>query len=193
MASLWEAPQEIVQQVKALQGEHHEHLSLASIWVLCSDAKCIRDNRLIVTTTQKCTKTERLSSGHDFKITILMEAWAQLTDPQRAVALDEALCRCGVKYRPKTVEVNGKKEVLKDDLGRVIHTDQIEYDRENRPKWKVNAPDAGLFFDLLARHGEYGEEAENATRALAGKPLKLPVAVESADVVDTMLDEKIPA
>ncbi len=191
MPSVWEAPQEIAQQVRALRDEHHESLSQASFWVLCTDSKAIRDNRLVVSQTRKCTNTERLSTKHDFKIIVYMEAWAHLTDPQRRVAMDEALCRCGVKYRPKTVEVNGKKEVVKDDLGRIIYTRQIEYDSENRPKWKVNAPDAGLFFALLQRHGEYVEEAENTVRALEGKPLKELIAVESADVIDADMEMSV--
>lgn len=184
MASIWEANEDIKRKLREIKKEFHPHLSLASIWLLCSDGNAIRDNHVIATTTQKCTRTEKLSSSHDFKITIMMETWAHLTDKGREIALDEALCRCGVKYVPQKMEINGRKEVVKDELGRIVYTDEIEYDKENNPKWKVNRPDAGLYFDLLMRRGTYSEEADNAMRALSNKPLKGPVAAEeSKDMV----------
>ena len=184
MASIWNAPKDIESAIRTLKDEHHPHLGSASIWVLCSDSKPIRNNQLMVTMTKRCGKTEKLATGHDFKIIVLMEAWANLPDSARMLALDEALCRCGVKYVPQTIEINGKKEVVKDDLGRVIYTDEIDVDKEGEPKWKVNPPDAGLYYSLLQRHGKYSEEAENAIAALTGKPLKLPTAAAAADLVE---------
>jgi hypothetical protein len=184
MANLWQAPQDIRKQLKEIQEEHHEHLGSASVWVLCSDGKAIRDNQLIATQSKKCTSTEKLSSGHDFKVVVMMETWSKLTDIQRAIALDEALCRCGVKRVPRMVEVNGKKEVIKDDLGRTIYTEEIDYDKNNNPKWKINTPDAGLYFAMLQRHQQYSEQAENVQRALKGKPLKGPIAADAAELID---------
>jgi hypothetical protein len=184
MAHLWQAPQDIRKLLTQIQQEHHPHLADASVWALCSDGRAIRDNQLVATQTKKCTSTEKLSTSHDFKVIVMMETWAKLTDAQRAVALDEALCRCGVKRVPRTVEVNGKKETVKDDLGRVVFTDQIDYDRDNQPRWKINPPDAGLYFALLTRHQQYSEQAENVQRALKGKALKGPMAAEGADLID---------
>ncbi len=184
MATIWEAPIEIRNRLNEAKNAEHPHLTQASLWVLCSDSKAIRDNRVIATQTRKCTKTEKLSSGHDFKVIIMMETWANLTDTQREIALDEALCRCGVRFLPETIEINGKKEILKDDLGRIIYTDEIAYDKEGIPKWKINHPDAGLFFPLLARHRQYSEDAENVVRALEGQPLKLPISAQRADAVE---------
>ena len=183
MASIWEAPDDIRRNVEALKLEHHPHLANASIWVLCSDGKALRNNQLLVTQTRKCTKTEKLSTGRDFKIIIMMEAWSVLPDAARQIALDEALCRCGVKYIPQTVEVNGRKEVVKDEVGRIIYTDQIEYDAEGAPKWRINPPDAGLYYALLQRRGQYSEEAENVTRALGGKAIKVPIMADRADQI----------
>jgi len=188
MASIWEAPQDIQQLVHRLKKQyHHPRLAQASLWMLISDAKGVVDNKIIATRTGKCTKHEKLSTGHDFKITILAETWANLTDAQREIAVDEALCRCGVKYIPQTIEVNGKKETLKDEWGRVIHTDQISHDDEGNPRWKLNKPDAELFFAMLGRHGEHGEEVENVTRALNRQPLKEPTAAARADDIDAAI------
>jgi hypothetical protein len=181
MASIWEAPEEIRRMAEQIKLEHHPHLSQAGLWVLCSDGKAIRNNQLLVTQSKKSTKTEKLSTGRDFKIIVMMEAWSLLPDAARRIALDEALCRCGVKYVPQTVEVNGRKEVVKDELGRIIYTDQMEYDTEGVPRWRINPPDAALYYPLLVRHGQYAEEAENVTRALTGKPLKRPLVAERAD------------
>lgn len=192
MASIWEAPADIRRAAEQIKLEHHPHLANASLWVLCSDGKAIRNNQLLVTQSKKCTQTEKLSSGHDFKLIVMAEAWSALPDAARKVALDEALCRCGVKYVPQTVEVNGRKEVVKDEIGRVIYTDQIEYDNEGRPRWKINPPDAGLYYALLERHGAYSDEADNASRALAGKPIRKPVIAERADTIEA-LEEAVPA
>lgn len=188
MASIWEATVKIQQQVKQLRDQHHTHLHQASLWVLCSDAKAIRDNHIIATQTKKCTNTERLSSGHDFKIVIMMEVWSLLTDEQRAKAIDEALCRAGVKRVPQMIEINGKKDVVKDDFGRIIYTDEIAYDKEDRPKWKINRPDAELYFGMISRHADYNEEAENVQRAFEGKELKLPESATDASLVDAELE-----
>ncbi|MEX2673027.1 MAG: putative metallopeptidase [Phycisphaeraceae bacterium] len=191
MAEIWQAPEEIRKQLQLIKDEYHTHLAPASMWVICSDGAAIRDNQLVATQTKKCTKSEKLSTGHDFKIVILMETWAKLTDDQRHLALDEALCRCGVRMVPETVEINGRREVLKDDLGRVIFTDEMDVDKLGNPKWKVNRPDAELYFKMLARKGTYNEQAENTVRALEGKPLKLPLAADRADVTDEQLDEQL--
>lgn len=188
MASIWEAPDDIRRTVEHVKAEHHPHLANASLWVMMSDSKGIVDNRLVPTTTRLCTKTERLSAGHDFKITISMEAWDKLTDAQRRIAIDEALCRCGVKCEPKTVVVNGKEEVIKDDLGRVIYSEEVAIDKEGRPRWRVLKPDAALYFPLLRRHQLYSEEAENVQRVLDGKDPILPIATTDGELVDQELE-----
>jgi hypothetical protein len=182
MAKVWEAPEEIKNLVKELQQAHHPHLAQASIWVLVKDAKCIVDNRLVVTDTKRTTNTEKYKTNHDFKISITMSGWKLLTDAQQRVAIDEALCRCGVHYMPQTITINNKEEVVKDDLGRTIYTSEISTDDAGVPRWKINKPDAALFFGLLQRRGQYNEEAENAYRALTGQPLLVPTAAEQASL-----------
>jgi hypothetical protein len=172
MASIWEAPENIRETLLELKHEHHCHLGSASIWLLCSDRSPIKNNRLVVTTTSKCTPTERLATGHDFKIVILMDAWARLTDKQGTIALDQALCRCGVKWVPQTMEINGRREVLKDDLGRILYTDEIDHDSDGRPKYVINPPDAGIYFAMVHRYGNYTEELEDLQRIREAKPPK---------------------
>ncbi len=188
MATVWQATDEIRRQLEQLRDQHYPHLANASIWVLCSDAKNVRQNRVIVTETRKCSKAEKLATGHDFKVTIMVESWSLLPDAAREIALDEALARCGVEYVPACMEINGKKQIVKDDLGRTIYTDEINYDREGNPKWKINPPDGALYYALLMRRGEYSEEAQNVLRALAGKPLKLPTAAEGGDLVQAEIE-----
>jgi len=172
MASIWEAPKDMRELFERVRHDHHQpRLAQASIWVLVTDAPGVRGDQVITTTVHKCSAAEKLASGHDFRIVVRSETWANLADPQRLIAADEALCQCGVKYVPQTVEVNGKKEILKDEWGRVLYTDQISYDEQGVPRWKLNKPDAALFYVLLGRHGEYCEAAENVTRALDRRPL----------------------
>jgi len=185
MVSVWEAPRAIQDTVKRLRKAHHPHLEQASIWVLCSDRSPLRRNKFVPTVTTLCTKTEKLSSGHDFKITISMDGWQRLTDPQREIALDDALHRCGVKREPETIEINGKAVVIKDDLGRIIYTDEIAYDKEGRPRWQIMPPDGEVFFGMLRRYKGYNDEAENTIRTIEGKPLVQQVAAAApVDEVD---------
>lgn len=184
MANIWNAPAEISRLVHELRDEHHPHLAQASLWVLCSDAKSVRHNHVIVTESKRCTKTEYLENKHDFKIIVLMEAWANLPDAARRIALDEALCRCAVKYVPQMMEVNGRKEVIKDELGRTVFTNEIDHDKEGRPRWYIKPPDASLYFPMLQRHGRYCEQADNAVRALNDKPLREPTIADRADMIE---------
>ena len=177
MVSIWEANEDIKAKLRKLKTEHHPHLSLAGIWLLCNDGQAIRDNQVVTTRVSKCTKTEKLASGYDFKIEIMMETWAHLTDKGRLMALDHALCQCGVRHVPQKMEINGRKEIVKDELGRIMFTDEVEYDKQNNPKWKINKPDAPLFFEMISRYGmDYCEEADNVQRLIANKPLKGPAA-----------------
>jgi hypothetical protein len=178
---IWEAPEDIRNLVGLLKEQYHQHLALAKIWVLVSDAKHIVDNQLVVTTSARCTKTEKLRTGNDFKIVVIADGWHLMTDHQRRVAVDEALCRCGVHYIPMVQKVNKKDEIIKDEIGRTIFTDTIATDDEGQPKWKVNKLDAGAYYQLLQRHGRYSEGIENIISALDGKPLKLPVAAVQPD------------
>lgn len=189
---IWEAPDEYKSLVNEIKEAHHQHLAQASIWVLVSDAKSIVDNRLVPTDTRRCTSTEKLKTNHDFKIIIRAGAWNVLTDNQRRVAIDEALCRCGVKYEPETIEINGKKEIVTDEIGRVIYTNTIAVDKYGEPKWKINHLDAGIYFALLQRHKVYSDEVENVQRALIGQPLKVPVAATQQVIGNEVDDDALP-
>lgn len=186
--SLWQAPEEIRKLVEEIRDDNHHPIGSASFWVLVSDGKGLRDNRIQITQSRKCTSSEKLATGHDFKIIVVAETWANLTDAQRRTALDEALCRCGVQYVPEMVEVNGKKIPLKDEQGRIIYTNEIAYDREGNPRWKINRPDAEVFFSMILRHKRYNEEIDNTLRILEGKPIKSPSAAERKDKIRGMME-----
>lgn len=175
-SQIWEATDEYKQLVNDLKNAYHEHLALASIWVLITDQKHIVDNRLVITDTKRCTKTEKLKTGHDFKITIRAESWPVLTEAQRKIAIDEALCRCGVRFMPETMNINNKDIPIRDDIGRVIYTTTIATDDQGNPKWKMNQLDAGAYFGLLQRYNVYSEEVGNILNVLSGKPIKKPIA-----------------
>lgn len=180
--AIWEAPQDIRDLVAEVKEAHHKHLAQAKVWVLVNDANPIVDNQLIATGSSRCTSTEKLRTDNDFKIIVIAEGWHALTNGQRRLAIDEALCRCGVHYVPLTQKVNKKDEVIKDEIGRIVYTDKIATDGEGNPKWKINRPDASLYFQLLQRHAIYSDAVENVQNALANKPLKQPIAATQPDV-----------
>lgn len=187
--NIWEAPQEIKEMIAEIKAKFHLHLAQASIWALCSDANHIIDNQLVATATRRCTRTEHMKTKHHFKIEIIANGWHHLTDNQRRIAIDEALCRCGVRYLPSMQTVNKKAVVIKDDLGRTVYTDTIATDGEGIPKWKINKLDAGVYFALLQRHSHYSEGVENIINALEGKPLKRPIITEQAIISDNAEDD----
>lgn len=176
MPSIWEATHDIKKSLLAIRDQHHPHLIAASFWLLVTDAGHLSGNRVRYWRSAVTSKEERLATQMDFKVTLYAGSWSEATDRQREIILDEALSGCGVKYVPQTVEVNGRKEVVKDDLGRIVYTDQIDYDLEGRPKWCRMAHDAAIFFGMVRRHGDYCDELENLQRARDGKPLKGPAA-----------------
>lgn len=169
---IWEASDDIKKLVEETKTAHHPHLAQAKIWVLVADTKPIKDNKLVSVRAAKCTKTEKLKAGYDFKIMVTAEAWRLLTDAQRAIAIDEALCHCGVKFLPQTVIVNKKPVVVKDDIGRIIYTNEIEIDEDDNPKWRMNQPDMATYFQLLTRYKAYNDDIQNGLNAIEGKPLK---------------------
>ena len=185
---IWEAPEDVKQLVKEVKEAHHVHLTQAGIWCLVNDSSPIVDNQLVPTMSSLCTKTEKLRTGNDFKIIFVAEAWAVLTNEQRKLAVDEALCRCGVQYVPMVQKVNKKDVVIKDEIGRTIYTTEIATDGAGVPKWKMNRPDCGAYYALLQRYGNYSESVENVHLALAGKPLKGPIAAAQADADDGLDD-----
>lgn len=186
--TIWEAPEEIRQLVGEIKEAYHPHLILAKIWVLINDASPIVENQLVPMVTSRCTKTEKLKSGNDFKIIVVAEAWGLLTTQQKRVAIDEALCHCGVQYVPLTQKINKKDEVIKDEIGRIIYTDVIATDGEGLPKWKMNRPDASIYFGLIQRHEVYSEALENVQNALEKKPIKKIMAAIQPDADDGLSD-----
>ncbi len=180
--SVWDAANDIVDMVKNIKLVSHPHLVNANIWVLMSDSKGIRDNKIIYTKVSKTTKTEKYKTNNDFKIIIIGDSWTSATEVQRKIALDEALCHCGVKRVAMTMEVNGKKEVVKDDIGRTIYTEEIDTDSEGNPRWKTNSFDASLYYAMLQRHSNYSEEVSNVLAAANGRPLLLPNATQQPAV-----------
>jgi hypothetical protein len=166
---IWEPGEDIKKIVKDLKDANYPDLNQASIWVLVNDANPLVDNRLTPVEARICTTTEKFKSGHDFKIVIRARAWEKLTDDQRKIALDEALSRCGVRYKPQTVTVNGKEEPIKDDLGRILYSSEIMTDDSGTPKWKMNRPDVSAFFALIKRYGSHSVDIENFVRVLNGQ------------------------
>lgn len=171
MANIWNAMNEITRIIESRKARFHEHLRDTTIWALCTDAKHVTGNRLNKIKVAKTTNTERLNVNSAFKFTIFMGWWTEATDDQRLVAIDEALARCGVKYEPQKVVINGKEQTAKDNWGRTLYTKAIAYDEDGNPKWRVNKPDAEVFFELVQRHGAYTPEVANVQRALNGEEL----------------------
>lgn len=107
------------------------------------------------------TANDCYPDGLDFIIYINAMSWSDLTPNQQLAKMDEWLCAAGAKFVPEHVELPSKKAgaeakkgpVVKDDKGRVVYTDEIQYDESGRPVFRTVKPDLVVYMAAVRRHG----------------------------------------
>jgi hypothetical protein len=142
----------------AVRENHHlPRLETASIAVCMTDGKPFRADRIQLGKVTKFSQFNRIWQGdikYEFCITLNSDVWYQiLNDDQREALADLHLTRCAVEYEPETYEENGKEKKVVDEWGRVQYTDDIKYDDEGNPKWKVLPFDLLVFAENAKRYG----------------------------------------
>ena len=166
----WKVPADVNNLAQAVKAKHHPHLETASIGVVFDDSKPFKNDQLNWGKTQKFSDLNKLFQiphSYDFCIVLSSDVWHDVLDAsQKEALLDLHLSRCAVEYVPETVTVNGKKNVIKDDYGRVKYTKEMKFDDSGNPKWKVNSLSISVFSQNVRRYGLWCEEFTELSEAV---------------------------
>ena len=160
MSKPWKASQEVHDLLEAVKTKYHlPRLENAVIVVEFKDSKPFPKNRFNWGSVSKFGSKLWLAGDFTFRFTICADLWHDvLNDVMREAYLDLLITRCEPVYIPQTVEVNGKKQVVKDDFGRVQFTDEIKLDDDGEPKWQIVPMDLGVMTKNVQRYGLWMED-----------------------------------
>ena len=157
MAIVWKAPQNIEDLFYSVRDQHHlPRLAEAQFAIALSESKPFANNRFQWGKVSKFNDFNKLwqTPKFDFSIIVCSEVWhTLLSAPQREALVDLHLTRCSVDYEPEVIEENGKKIVVKDDWGRIKYTNELKYDDEGKPKWRVLPLDLDTIARNVIRYG----------------------------------------
>jgi len=164
------APQ-VRQLLTQIKEKHHSHLDEALVAVEFVDSKPYVKDRLNLGRVTKFSKATQLwfpdNAKYDFLISLCADVWfGILNEQQREALLDLHLTRCQVEYEPNSVVVNGKKQVVKDEWGRVEYTDQVKTDDAGLPIWKVSRLDMAVVAESVKRYGIWFQDLLDLKNAM---------------------------
>ena len=169
MALIQKADQNLIQLVNKIKSGNHQRLETATISVAFNDSKPFKGNRLNWGKVVKFSEFNKIFQGQrtDFCINICADVWQRILTPEQHEAyLDLNLSRCDAELVPETIEVNGKKQVVKDEYGRVSYTNEIKLDDEGKPKWRVLPMDLLVFSKNASRYGLWCVELDQFVKNL---------------------------
>jgi hypothetical protein len=157
MANSWKATVEVLELINLVKEKfHNERLADSSIVACFDESKPFIKGKINLGKVSKFSSLARLwqNQKHDFCLVICADLWHDvLGSIEREALIDLLLSRCEVELVPETIEENGKKKPVKDDLGRLKYTKEIKLDDEGNPKWKVAPLDLELFAKNVRRYG----------------------------------------
>lgn len=171
MADRWSADQVVYELLENVKEKNHPHLAAAKIAVEFVDSKPFIKDRLNLGKVSKFSKAAKIwhppNKRYDFCISICADVWMDLLQvAQREPYLDLKLCQCQVEYEPEVVEENGKKQVVKDEYGRVSYTDEVKVDADGEPMWKVVPVGIPVFVENVKRYGLWYEDFVELKQAI---------------------------
>jgi hypothetical protein len=150
------APFEIVELVAKVKEEnHHPRLEQASVAACLADSKPFRQNNFNWGTVCKFSDFNKIwqKEKYDFCIKLCVDVWYQiLSEEQREALVDLHLTCCDVEYEPETTDVNGKKQIIKDEWGRIQYSDTIKTDDAGQPKWRIKPLGLTVFAANVRRY-----------------------------------------
>lgn len=158
----WKVPADVNAVVQQVKSSHHPHLESATIAVAFDDSKPFKNDRLNWGKTQRFSDLNKLfqtPQTFDFCIVLSSDVWHDVLDAsQKEALIDLHLTRCRVEYMPETVTENGKKKTIKDEFGRIKYTNEMKFDDNGNPKWKVIPLDVWVFTQNVGRYGLWCHE-----------------------------------
>jgi len=179
----WKATQDVNDIIAKVKENNHPHLQEAKIAAAFDDSKAFKKDRLNWGKTQRFSNLNKLwqvPQSFDFLIVIPSDVWIEVLDAdQKEAFIDLRLTCCQVEYEPETIVENGKKKVIKDQLGRVKYTKEMKFDDNGEPKWKVVPLDLWVFTQNVSRYGLWCSELAEFNQAVSRKsPEKKVVTME---------------
>lgn len=165
------ATPQVCQLMGEIKEKHHPHLEQALIALSFVDSKPFVKDRINLGRVGRFSPAVKLwfpnDAKYDFHITVCADVWfGLLNDQQRESYLDLVLTRCKVEYEANTVLINGKKQVVKDDFGRIEYTNQVKTDDEGQPVWKVVPLDLAVITENLKRYGIWYDDLLELKKAI---------------------------
>ena len=157
MGIVWNAPAEIYQVVDSVLSKHHSpRLDAARIAIAFNDSKPFVKNRFNWGKVTKFSSFNKIwqKEKFDFCLVVCADVWQDILTPEQKEALiDLHLTRCEVEYIPETITEGKKKQVVKDEWGRIQYTTEVKTDDEGNPKWYVSPLDINVFVQNVGKYG----------------------------------------
>lgn len=163
-------------QVRQLLNEvkekyHHPRLQMALVALEFVESKPIVKDRVNLGKVTKFSQGTKLwlpeNEKYDFLISVCADVWfGMLNDRQREALIDLHLTCCQVEYEPNSVVVNGKKQVIKDEFGRIEYTQNVKTDDEGNPVWKRSPLDIVAFASNVDRYGVWYDDLLELKQAM---------------------------
>lgn len=164
MLTPWTAGLEVINLFNTVKTKHHlPRLELANVALCFMDCKPFIRGRFNWGKVMKFSPIMKLwhpqHGKYDFMIMLVADAWHSILNSyQKEAWADLCLTRCGVEYIPVTaVDEHGKNKVVKDEWGRVEYTNEIKFDDDGVPKWRVNPLDLLVYTENVLRYGPWTE------------------------------------
>ena len=160
--TIWKAPPEIQQLLEVIKNKNHSpRLDQCSVVVCFDEGKPFVKNKLNLGKLSKFSAMARLyqKDKHDFCLVVPSTLWQEMLNAeQRKAYLDLQLTRCDMEYVPETVEENGKKKKIVDELGRIQYSNEPKYEPAVRRHLEVARLEPKLFLcekgDVLFWHAD---------------------------------------
>lgn len=178
----WLAPMDVQDLADKVKKEFHPHLELARIAVMFTDKRRVTGDKVILATAKKVSDEDKVLSRFDFKLVISAEDWGDLGPRDRKALLDHELSHMDVERVPRTENVGGRRKVVKDSYGRKIYTEEIKFNDDGNPKWKLKPHDFENFAHIVERYG-----IETASRVGGCFPKEEPEPIEEQEEIPKAL------
>lgn len=149
------APAPVTDLFREVREKHHPNLDQAAIGVCFTDAKPFRGDQINLGKVSKFSPADQVwqDTKRDFCITLCADVWYQiLNEEQREALADLHLTCCDVEHEPVVEIVGNRKKPVKDEWGRVQKTDEIKYNDDGSPKWKIRPLDLIVFADNARKY-----------------------------------------
>ena len=162
---------QVISLLNEVKEKNHPHLAQALVACSFVDVKPYSKGVLNLGKVSKFSGAVKLwlpnDHKYDFLISLPADVWYGLfNDKQKEAWLDLLLTRCQVEYEPSTVVVNGKKQVVKDEFGRIEYTDVPKTTDDGSIVWKVAPLDAAVIAANIGRYDTWFESFVNLKMAI---------------------------